>query len=82
MNDYLIHNRVALGFAIGSFGFLTIGSLLSGATPSTAFIRGIEAALIFGVLAWASAYFFLKEDGFDSHHSSDDSGQEKTDLID
>ena len=57
----LMIKRLAAGFALFSFGILAFGSLLGGARLMTAFIRGIEAGLAFGLLAWLLASFLLEE---------------------
>ena len=41
MNDHTVNNW-AMGLAVFSFGFLSIGSVLFGATVITAVLRGIE----------------------------------------
>ena len=53
--------RMAAGFALFSFGILALGSLLGGVRLFTAFIRGIEAGIIFGLLAWFLGSFLLEE---------------------
>ena len=53
--------RMAVGFALFSFGMLAFGSLLSGARLLTAFVRGIEAGIVFGLLAWLLGSFLLEE---------------------
>ena len=43
---------MAVSFALLSFAILVFGSVLTGSRMTTALIRGTEAALIFGALAW------------------------------
>ncbi len=45
--------KMAVSFALLSFAVLAFGSVLTGARITTALIRGAEAALVFGVLAWS-----------------------------
>lgn len=42
--------KLAVSFALVSFGILFFGSLLFESRPWTAFIRGIEGAVLFGFL--------------------------------
>ncbi len=58
----IIVQRVALGFAFGSFFFMVIGSVITGATALTAIIRGFEGAAVFGSLAWLVASYLFKEE--------------------
>ena len=44
--------KMAVSFSMLSFAILTFGSVMTGSRLVTAFIRGIEAALLFGVIAW------------------------------
>ena len=44
---------MAVSFSLLSFAVLAFGSVLSGSRLTTAFIRGVEAALLFGGVAWA-----------------------------
>ena len=51
MND-LIVNKWAMGLAVFSFGFLSIGSFLFGATATTSVLRGLGGGVLFGALLW------------------------------
>ena len=51
MNDIIV-NRWAMGLAIFSFGFLSIGSFLFGATVTTSVLRGLGGGVLFGALLW------------------------------
>ena len=51
MNDIII-NRCAMGLAVFSFGFLSIGSFLFGATATTSALRGFSGGILFGALLW------------------------------
>ena len=51
MNDIII-NRCATGLAVFSFGFLSIGSFLFGATATTSALRGFSGGIIFGASLW------------------------------
>ncbi|PIQ98795.1 MAG: hypothetical protein COV66_12885 [Nitrospinae bacterium CG11_big_fil_rev_8_21_14_0_20_45_15] len=44
--------KLALSFGLFSFGFVVIGSIISGATFYTAFLRGSAAILLFGGAAF------------------------------
>jgi hypothetical protein len=44
--------KLALSFGLFSFGFVVIGSIISGATFFTAFVRGSVAILLFGGAAF------------------------------
>ena len=54
--------KMAASFGLLSFGILSIGSVLMGATVLTGVIRGVAGALIFGLLAWLSGIFLIRED--------------------
>ena len=47
--------------AIFSFGFLSLGSVLFGATPTTSFLRGIGGAILFGSLFWLVGTMLIQE---------------------
>ena len=46
----VVIKKLAVSFALVSFGVLFFGSLLFDSRPLTAFIRGIEGGVIFGLL--------------------------------
>ena len=48
----LTHKKMAMAFALFSFGVVVFGSIFSGATYVTAFVRGTEAGVLFGLLAY------------------------------
>ena len=48
----LIINKWAMGLAVFSFGFLSIGSFLFGATAFTSVLRGLGGGVLFGSLLW------------------------------
>ena len=54
--------KMAASFGLLSLGFLSIGSVLMGATVFTGVMRGIGGAILFGLLAWGSCSMLLKED--------------------
>ena len=60
MNDIPVKNW-ALGLAVFSFGFLTIGSVLFGATAATAILRGFGGAILFGALLWLAGTILIQE---------------------
>ncbi len=45
--------KMAVSFALLSFAILVFGSVLTGSRMTTALIRGAEAAIVFGMLAWS-----------------------------
>ena len=51
MNETII-NKWAMGLAVFSFGFLSIGSFLFGATVTTSILRALGGAVFFGALLW------------------------------
>lgn len=53
--------KMAVSFALLSFAVLAFGSVLSGSRLTTAFVRGIEAALLFGGIAWALGSLIMQE---------------------
>lgn len=53
--------KIAVGFSLLAFAVLTFGSLLSGARILTSFVRGIEAAVVFGLLAWGLSAMAVAE---------------------
>ena len=67
MNDILV-NRWATGLALFSFGFLTIGSFLFGATATTSVLRGLGGGLFFGALLWMVGFLI---------GASDDTGEDE-----
>jgi len=61
MSDTVAH-KLAMIFALFSFGFVTIGSIFSGATYITAFSRGAVAFLLFGGAAFGLLRFMIEEE--------------------
>ena len=61
MNDIIV-NRWAMGLAVFSLGFLSIGSFLFGATATTSVLRGIGGALFFGGLLWLAGLLIATGD--------------------
>ena len=51
MNGDIV-NKWAMGLAVFSFGFLSIGSLLFGATVTTSVLRGLGGGVLFAALLW------------------------------
>jgi len=60
MNDIIV-NRWAMGLAVFSFGFLSIGSFLFGATATTSFLRGLGGGVIFGSSLWLAGLLVNEE---------------------
>ena len=61
MNDIPVNNW-AVGLAVFSFGFLSVGSVLFGATATTAILRGMGGALLFGALLWLTGTMISAEE--------------------
>ena len=51
MNGDIV-NKWAMGLAVFSFGFLSIGSFLFGATVTTSVLRGLGGGVFFAALLW------------------------------
>ena len=60
MNGAII-NKWAMGLAVFSFGFLSIGSLLFGATVTTSVLRGLGGGVIFGSSLWLAGLLVNEE---------------------
>ena len=60
MNDIIV-NKWAMGLAIFSFGFLSIGSFLFGATATTSVLRGLGGGVIFGSSLWLAGLLVNEE---------------------
>ena len=61
MNDIIV-NRWAMGLAVFSFGFLSIGSFLFGATATTSILRGLGGGVLFGSSLWLVGLLISKEE--------------------
>ena len=61
MNNF-VPQKIGMGFAFVSFGFLVFGSLLAGTTFVTAFIRAFEAAFVFGSISWWLGWVLIKNE--------------------
>jgi len=73
--------KMATGFALLSFGILAVGSLLTGARLFTSFVRGIEAGVIFGLLAWGLGSFLVEEEeGLEADAEAPDDEQKGQNL--
>ena len=60
MNDIIV-NRWAMGLAVFSFGFLSIGSFLFGATATTSILRGLGGGVLFGSSLWLAGLLVNEE---------------------
>ena len=60
MNDIIV-NKWAMGLAVFSFGFLSVGSFLFGATATTSVLRGLGGGVIFGSSLWLAGLLFNEE---------------------
>ena len=85
MNDII--NKWAMGLAIFSFGFLSIGSFLFGATATTSVLRGIGGGILFGTILWLVGALFdsdstlIDEDALEDNVNTEESTEKKlTDL--
>jgi len=61
MNGDII-NKWAMGLAVFSFGFLSIGSFLFGATVTTSVLRGLGGGVLFGALLWLVGLLINEEE--------------------
>ena len=61
MNGDIV-NKWAMGLAVFSFGFLSIGSFLFGATVTTSVLRGIGGGVLFGALLWLVGLLINEEE--------------------
>ena len=71
MNDTII-NRWAMGLAIFSFGFLSIGSFLFGATVMTSVLRGLGGGVLFGASLWLTGLLVIEEKDATEDATEDD----------
>ena len=60
MNDIIV-NKWAMGLAIFSFGFLSIGSFLFGATATTSVLRVFGGGVLFGTSLWLAGLLVNEE---------------------
>ena len=60
MNNIIV-NRWAMGLAVFSFGFLSIGSFLFGATATTSVLRGFGGGVLFGTSLWLAGLLVNEE---------------------
>ena len=60
--DAKLRGKWGAGAAMFSFGFLSLGSVLFGATPTTSFLRGIGGAVLFGSLFWLVGTMLIQEE--------------------
>ena len=75
MNDIIV-NRWAMGLAIFSFGFLSIGSFLFGATVTTSVLRGLGGGVLFAALLWLAGLLINEEEDPTSDDIGDDVEEE------
>ena len=61
MNGDIV-NKWAIGLAVFSFGFLSIGSFLFGATVTTSVLRGLGGGVLFGALLWLVGLLINEEE--------------------
>jgi hypothetical protein len=77
MNDIII-NRWAMGLAIFSFGFLSIGSFLFGATATTSVLRGFGGGVLFGASLWLAGLLVNEEGAIEANPEEGDPEAEST----
>ena len=61
MNGDIV-NKWAMGLAVFSFGFLSIGSFLFGATVTTSVLRSLGGGVLFGSLLWLVGLLINEEE--------------------
>ena len=72
--------KMAASIGLLSFGVLSIGSVLMGATVLTGVIRGVAGAIIFGLLAWSSGTLLMREDEPDKDEGHEEDPDKGTQL--
>ena len=79
MNDIIV-NKWAMGLAIFSFGFLSVGSFLFGATATTSVLRGLGGGVLFGSSLWLVGLLISQEEdpANDDIEEEGDTDQEST----
>ena len=75
MNGDIV-NKWAMGLAVFSFGFLSIGSFLFGATVTTSVLRGLGGGVLFGALLWLVGLLINEEEDPTSDDIGDDVEEE------
>jgi hypothetical protein len=73
MNDTIV-NKWSMGLAIFSFGFLSIGSFLFGATVTTSALRGLGGGVLFGASLWLTGLLVIEEKDATEDDPGDDPG--------
>jgi len=87
MNGDIV-NKWAMGLAVFSFGFLSIGSLLFGATVTTSVLRGLGGGVLFAALLWLVGLLVNEEedptdgDDIEEEGDTDQESIEKPVLVD
>ena len=82
MNDTII-NKWSMGLAVFSFGFLSIGSFLFGATVMTSILRGLGGGVLFGALLWLVGLLINEEEdptGDDVEEEGDTADRESVEI--
>jgi len=75
MNGDIV-NKWAMGLAVFSFGFLSIGSFLFGATVTTSVLRGLGGGVLFGALLWLVGLLINEEEDPTGDDMGDDVEEE------
>ena len=81
MNGDIV-NKWAMGLAVFSFGFLSIGSFLFGATVTTSVLRGLGGGVLFGALLWLVGLLINEEENptSDDVEEEDDTDRESVEI--
>ena len=77
MNDIIV-NKWAMGLAVFSFGFLSIGSFLFGATATTSVLRGFGGGVLFGASLWLAGLLVNEEGAIEANPEEGDPEAEST----
>ena len=75
MNSVIV-NKWAMGLAVFSFGFLSIGSFLFGATVTTSVLRSLGGGVLFGSLLWLVGLLINEEEDPTGDDIGDDDEEE------
>ena len=75
MNGDIV-NKWAMGLAVFSFGFLSIGSFLFGATVTTSVLRGLGGGVLFAALMWLVGLLVNEEEDPTGEDIGDDVEEE------
>ena len=80
MNGDIV-NKWAMGLAVFSFGFLSIGSFLFGATVTTSVLRGLGGGVLFAALLWLVGLLVNEEEDPTGDDIGDDVEEESETVL-